>query len=644
MKQKSYDTDTLKAIRKSWYSLPPEAVPESKREIYCLRKKAVDMYIDDARTEDIYKATGIQTGHISEYLRKCLIMDENGKYYVYYALIPHCRCVPKNISKKKGNFSALLDKYPELPEFIQGNYFGDRKYTLEKNMNYRTLHEKFIQKCKNLGVQDYEYPLNTRNLGYVSLISYVKELENKNIEKAAARQSKNSRQKLLSTGIGQKYTTNSVLPYQTVQIDGHIIDLGYCVDVDNQDGTISQVMATRPWLIAIIDVSTRCILGYSLTQSFNYGQTDVLSAIRNALEPHQQMDFSISGLKYSPNGGYPSLMDPRLKYALFDTVMMDNAKSHLSENVIHKLVDVLGCSLDFGAVSTPETRGIIERFFGTLEHRGFHRLPGTTGSGIQDVKRKDPQKEAIKYNITFEQIRELIEILIAEYNNTPHSSLKNETPLECLSRKMLNPFSRPTVASEELQKEIHHLTYISKKVTVRGGISSGKRPYIQFQGARYRNNLLAVSNEYVGKDITILIDPDDISSVEAYNSNGFPLGTLTANGEYGRIPHSLKTRKNAVRLTRQNGTQNSEYSAALTAYEDHLKKESRKTRRAATKADILKKEKEIQKNPSSEQDESIQTDIHNDVPNPSKNISDSNNKDRDYPTDPIEFYLKYLKK
>ena len=308
------------------------------------------------------------------------------------------------------------------------------------------------------------------------------------------------------------------------------------------------------------------------------------------------------------------------------------------------LPQALGCSLDFGAVSTPETRGIIERFFGTLERRGFHRLPGTTGSGIQDVKRKDPQKEAIKYNITFEQIRELIEILIAEYNNTPHSSLKNETPLECLSRKMLNPFSRPTVASEELQKEIHHLTYISKKVTVRGGISSGKRPYIQFQGARYRNNLLAVSNEYVGKDITILIDPDDISSVEAYNSNGFPLGTLTANGEYGRIPHSLKTRTNAVRLTRQNGTQNSEYSAALTAYEDHLKKESRKSRRTATKADILKKEKEVQKNPSSEQDESIQTDIHNDVPNPSRNISDSNNKDRDYPTDPIEFYLKYFKK
>ena len=138
---------------------------------------------------------------------------------------------------------------------------------------------------------------------------------------------------------------------------------------------------------------------------------------------------------------------------------IDNAKAHLAGNVLHKLVDTLGCSLNFGSVATPETRGIIERFFGTLETRGFHRLPGTTGSNIYDTKRKNPQEEAVRYNITFEQITELMEVLIAEYNNTPHSSLKNETPLECLTRKLQNPFCRPTIASEELKNEIHAYGY-----------------------------------------------------------------------------------------------------------------------------------------------------------------------------------------
>ena len=33
------------------------------------------------------------------------------------------------------NFTNLLNEYPSLKDFIAGNYFGDKKYTLEKNMN-----------------------------------------------------------------------------------------------------------------------------------------------------------------------------------------------------------------------------------------------------------------------------------------------------------------------------------------------------------------------------------------------------------------------------------------------------------------------------------------------------------------------------
>ena len=64
--------------------------------------------------------------------------------------------------------------------------------------------------------------------------------------------------------------------------------------------------------------------------------------------------------------------------------MLDNAKSHLSHNVVKKLTEDLKCMVNFAAVATPETRGIIERFFRTFETSGFHRLLGTTGSNIQD--------------------------------------------------------------------------------------------------------------------------------------------------------------------------------------------------------------------------------------------------------------------
>ena len=637
MKQKTLDLNMLKAVRKEWYSLPEDAIPDNKREAYRMRKKAVDMYIDGAKVNEITRVTGIYASNLLRHIKKCLMLDETGNYYGYYALIPDVRFTSQ---KKAGPFYKLLKSYPDLVDYIAGNYFGDKKYTLEKNMNFKTLHEKFIMKCKELGIQDYEYPLNTQNMGYVSLIAYVKDLENKNLEKSASRENKDTRQKLLSTGIGTKYTSIPLLPYHTVQVDGHIIDLGYSIEVDNLDGTVSHVMATRPWLFAVIDVATRTIIGYALSQSFNYDQTVVLSAIRNAIEPHKEIKFEIPGLKYPANGGYPSLADSRLEYAMFDTIMLDNAKAHLAGNVLHKLVDTLGCSLNFGSVATPETRGIIERFFGTLETRGFHRLPGTTGSNIYDTKRKNPQEEAVRYNITFEQITELMEVLIAEYNNTPHSSLKNETPLECLTRKLQNPFCRPTIASEELKNEIHTLTFLTQRVTVRGGVSSGKRPYIQYKGAKYRNNILASSGEYVGKEITILIDPEDVSTVEAYNDKGYFLGTLTANGEYGRIPHSLKSRENALSLTRENGMKNREFSTPLTEYETYLKGQAKTSRRAATKADILRKEN---KKPTvSEQNKQAKkAEIRNLEQEKAQKHS---NESEEIPTDPKEFYAKYFQK
>ena len=77
-----------------------------------------------------------------------------------------------------------------------------------------------------------------------------------------------------------------------------------------------------------------------------------------------------------------------------------------------------------------------ERFFKTLETGGFHRLPGTTGSNSKDLKRNQPEKESIKYYITYNDICELLEYLIAEYNNSAHSSLENQTPLQVMERRI----------------------------------------------------------------------------------------------------------------------------------------------------------------------------------------------------------------
>lgn len=587
MATKKFNLEELRLIREEWIEIPLDAIPEKYKSTFKDRKTAVDMYINGQKSSIITEQTNINYTYIPKLIEKCLRLDNDGFYYGYQALIPWFRTEESTLNTK--NFTRLLQDYPSLKDFIAGNYFGNKKYTLEKNMNLTTLHHKFLKECLRLGVQEHEYPFNTENRAYVSLSKYIKTLQKKHINKQAKRENKNNRQKLYSTGIGQRYMRTALAPFQTVQVDGHIIDLEYTIEIANIDGTISRTTATRAWLFAVIDEATRCILGYSVSQEFNYNQYDVIDAIKNAIVPKETINFTIDGLKYPENGGFYSLAFPELKYVLFDILKLDNAKSHLAKHTVNKIVDDLQTTISFGSVATPETRGIIERFFGSLETRGFHKLPMTTGSSINDLKRNNPETLALKYNITYDQIIELLDALIAEYNNTPHSGIENLTPLESMRKKIYEAGMMPTLAEEDMICTINELNYQMDTRKVVGG-KNGKRAYINFKGVEYRSRELSLTGDYIGQTITIRYNPRDISTVEAYTANGAYIGTLFAKGEFGTKSHSVKTRKIANKLARERGRNKLEFDTPIAALEQQLSDNGKKSRRDATKADIIRRE------------------------------------------------------
>lgn len=591
MASKKYDLVALRADREEWVDIPAEIVPSIYREIYKQRKMAIDMYIDGYKTSEIEERTTVKHSNLPRLLERCLQEDKNKNQYGYAGLIPRKRIAKGTIEiDLRKHFGQLLATYPELESYIKGNYFGIAPYTTERVMNIRTLHEKFLRKCKELQISDDVYPFNTDTQGYYSLYRYVKKIERENIELAANRETNNAKQKIKSTGIGKKYIQNPLAPFSTVQIDGHIIDIIYTTKVRMPDGTIQAMTAHRCWLFAVIDVATRCIIGYSTSQEMNYNQFDVLRAFQTSILPHKMIDFKIPGFSYPSNGGFPSIALPETQYALFDMVMMDNAKSHLSKNVRNKALNVINCTLNYGSVATPETRGIIERFFGTLETKGFHRLPMTTDSSINGIKRRNPEYKAIKYDVTYDDILEVIEQLIIQYNNSPHEALYNNTPLQEMERKIREYGMMPTIASENKIEDIKKLMYHTVTRRVCGGTKNGKRPYVSFMNAQYRNDILASSNIYLGKEITLLINPDDVSTVEAFTEDGMPLGMLRANGEHGQKSHSLKSRQAINHYAKQNKLDNRTFSTPITAYEQELERRAPYSKRDRTKAEILRRE------------------------------------------------------
>lgn len=598
-----------------WKTFNVDAVPAEKKEQFLKREQAIEMYSEGASNKEIEEKTGRKPVQLLQDISKCLTKDESGNVIGYMALLQTHRQIlvkPSGESGTKNSFMALLYKYPTLPNFIAGNWFGDKAYTLEKNMSCTSLHIKFLNELIRLGVQDYEYPFNTSNKAYNSLNTYVRNLGKENIKGLAKRQSKDAAQKLLSTGYGTKYSVTVVTPYGCVQIDGHIIDCLYVVEANDKDGFPQMLPASRCWVLTVVDIATRCILGYSMTPEENYDGADVLAALRNAIEPKVKPTFTglFSNMLtegYPENGGFPDTVMPELQYALFDSIMLDNAKSHLAKHTVDKIVNTLGCAMNFGSVATPEVRGIIERMFGTIERAGFHRLPTTTGSNSKDVKRHNAEEHAIRSGISYQDIQELMAFYIAVYNNSAHSSLENLTPIQALQKKVKEAGMYPTVIKDnkELISKVHHLTDFIVERTVRGNEKDGRRPMISYENAIYRGPILSSNYKYIGKKVFIEVDPDDVSRVRLYDENGVYIEELHAVGPWGKESHSLKTRKLASKRARENGTQNNPFYAQIPDLEDALRKEGKKSKKARTRAAIIRDEKKKKNVKNKESDNEV---------------------------------------
>lgn len=575
----------IREIRNTWSGVNTDTLSEADKALFIKRKRAVDLYIDGMMLKTVSELTGLPASEVIRLVNRCLITERNGLLSGYSALIPY-RTIKDSVNK----FQTLLCSYPSLEPFLLGNYFGNKEYTLEHNMSIRTLHSKMLNECLRLGVPDYEYPFTLKDKGYMELLRFITKKNLELTDKAITREGKAARQKYKSTGYGNSMSLNPLMPFNIVQLDGHRIDLLYTVEVENEQGEIVLMPATRAWLIVIIDIASRAIIGYSISFYENYNQFDVMQTVYNSIKPHEKMAFAHTGFKYPENGGFPSTAIPEAKWALFDTIMLDNAKAHLAKNTVNKLVDIVNCSVNFGSVATPETRGIVERFFRTLETSGFHRLPGTTGSSTKDNKRKNPEKESVKYQIKYQDICEILEYLIAEYNNSAHGELEYQTPLQVMERRIRQSKMFPYIVQPSDRINIERITYFSEERTLRGGYSSGTKPYISYLGVKYHGYDVQLPMSMVGDKVYIEVNPEDVSHVDLYDKNGVYIANLVAAGEWGRRPHSIKTHKAVLRRKNENLENNSRFSPNLTEYEINLRENAKNSRRKRTEAAIVERE------------------------------------------------------
>lgn len=591
----------------NWPQVDIESLTSEKQEVYLKRKIAIESYIlNTAKNKEIYEITGIHAIDIRRLVKRCLLIDQNGIIFGFRGLIPHKKI--KEYSRKAssktekanstikltGAFKQLLDTYPSLKEKIIDYYLKRKKTEVTDNViRVKHLHKHFIDACRALGLTLNDYPFNTKNLGKRSLERYVKELNNIYFSEASKRYGEEARRHATSTGRGEQNNSMIVRPYERVQFDGHLIDAMFAIIFHTPEGDEVIDVVDRIWLLTIIDVATRVILGYYVSLNKEYNSLDVLRCIRNAIVPWEPKEFTIPGLKYSDGAGFASSVIPETQWALWDELYYDNGKANLAITVKERLKNIVGCHVNAGPVKMPERRGLLERYFGIFEENGFHRIPSTTGSNPKDTRRNNPEKQAIAYRISFSHIEELTEVLIANYNSTPHEGVNYLTPLEAMQQRI----GRGMVVRQMPEEKRNEVDFLTLRVQrdVKGDVKKGNRPYIQYENVKYRSEVLSHSPGLIGQKLSLYVNTEDLRFVKAFLTDGSEFGVLTAVGKWGVTPHSLELRKQVNKLSHRKLIHFTSMDDPIEVYQRYLSSAGKSKKRERTRLANLQRKKKQSK-------------------------------------------------
>jgi len=457
------------------------------------------------------------------------------------------------VHSASGAFDQLLRRYPDIARWIERKVTARSRKMVKLEEVPRQiwrLHAGFLAQCRQAGIQSHEYPFNQKHLGERSLASHVRRLANRQFETAAraAGAQQVGHRWHVDPGDVRKAAT---LPYEVVEFDGHKLDVRLTLRIDDPFGFETLLVLHRIWILVLLDVASRAIVGYALAPGREYSSDDVAQALQAALMPHVSRVPVIPALRVRRGGGFPSEFIPQTAWACWSTLRFDAARAHLAKATLERLTTVVGCATDNGPLGEKNERACIERFFDQLASHFAHRLPASTGRDPGSVERalSDVGGDT-SLMMTLDELEDVIDVVLANYNGEPHTALGGRTPLEAM-RFLLDRGEGLLRTLPEARRSTLCLLQEARVVTIRGNVVRGVRPHINFEYVRYDSRLLSGMTGLIGQQLRLYFNVKDIRHLHAFFMNGAELGVLTAARPWCFTPHSLRIGQEIFSLIRQ---------------------------------------------------------------------------------------------
>lgn len=199
------------------------------------------------------------------------------------------------------------------------------------------------------------------------------------------------------------------------------------------------------------------------------------------------------------------------------------------------------------------------------------------------MRRSAAPKGDLRLYVSLDEIEELLEASIAAYNATPHEGLNGRTPLEAVEHAVRNRGAMLEWLPEAKRRTLC-LMHTPRRATVRGYLAQGQRPHVNFHGVRYTSPLLASTAAFLGQEVRLYYNSQDLRTVRVFAADGGEIGVLKAQGAWGEFVHDLKLRQE---ILRQRGRRRSDGELAhdfVQRFVDGKLANAKRSRRAASEA------------------------------------------------------------
>lgn len=289
-----------------WPDLEVGGLDQEKLDTYLKRKKAVRLFFEGASSQELQMASGLGATWIGRLIReRCMLIHPDGRIYGWRGLVKYSRIASYTRKKKvkadvggrgcAGALRSLLLTEPDLDRrftnwILKSTAAGELG---EVNKPLQRIWRWFLKELQKLGYEvRNEWPFTTEARGYQAVRNHVTRVLDSNPRRAARLVGGKPLADKLSGGDGVDRPIHRA--YQRVEMDAHKLNGRFCILVPHPLGGHVPTIVRRLWVIAIIDVHTRAVLGYHLSRRPEVNKQDVLLTIKSALTRWQRMSLSMN--------------------------------------------------------------------------------------------------------------------------------------------------------------------------------------------------------------------------------------------------------------------------------------------------------------------------------------------------------------